>query len=168
VPTLIIFVDPLRVIDEVPIVKIPVIRASPFTNNVVPDAPTAPISRTNLGFVVPIPTNPAVVVVITVPPVPTLSVPEVEIPEALRLVALIVPTVILGVPESPVAVVAVPVKAPINVVAVTTPVNVPSPVTVRALVGFVVPMPTFLNVLIPTDVVLQTGADRVVVLPAPR
>jgi len=82
VPTLIIFVDPLRVIDEVPIVKIPVIRASPFTNNVVPDAPTAPTSRANLGFVVPI--------------------------------------------------------------------------------------PTFLNVLMPTDVVLQTGADRDVVLPAPR
>jgi len=168
VPTLIIFVAPLRVMDEVPIVKIPVIRASPLTYREVPEDPTAPTSKVNLGFVVPIPTNPVVIVVITVPPVPTLSVFEVETPEAFRLVALMVPTVILGVPESPVAVVAVPVKAPINVVAVTTPVNVPLPVTVRALVGFVVPIPTFLNVLIPAFVVLQTGADRVVVLPAPR
>ena len=44
------------------------------------------------------------------------------------------------------AVVAVPVSAPTNVVAVTTPVKVPSPVTVRALVGFVVPIPTLESV----------------------
>jgi len=40
-------------------------------------------------------------VVITVPPVPILSVPEVVTPEAFRLVALMVPTVILGVPVKP-------------------------------------------------------------------
>ena len=45
-----------------------------------------------------------------------------------------------------VAVVAVPVSAPTNVVAVTTPVKVPLPVTVRALVGFVVPIPTLESV----------------------
>jgi hypothetical protein len=33
---------PFRVMDAGPMVTIPVIRASPFTNNVVPDAPTAP------------------------------------------------------------------------------------------------------------------------------
>jgi hypothetical protein len=42
--------------DAGPMVTIPVIRASPFTKNVVPDAPTAPTSSVNLGFVVPIPT----------------------------------------------------------------------------------------------------------------
>ena len=56
VPTLTVFVIPLRVILAEPMVTIPVIRASPLTNNVVPDAPTAPTSNRNLGFVVPIPT----------------------------------------------------------------------------------------------------------------
>jgi hypothetical protein len=37
--------------------------------------------RALVGFVVPIPTNPAVVVVITVPPVPTLSDNVVDIPQ---------------------------------------------------------------------------------------
>ena len=45
-----------RVIDPVPIVRIPVTLASPFTNKLVPDAPTAPTSNENLGLVVPIPT----------------------------------------------------------------------------------------------------------------
>ena len=56
VPTLIIFVVPSKVMDAGPMVTIPVIRASPFTNNVVQDAPTAPTSNKNRGFVVPIPT----------------------------------------------------------------------------------------------------------------
>jgi hypothetical protein len=83
-------------------------------------------------------------------------------------------TLILGLPDNPKEVVAkdavdaVPVRFPIKVVAVTTPVKLPLPETVNALVGFVVPIPTFLNVLIPAFVVFQTGADRVVVLPAPR
>ena len=81
VPTLIIFVIPFRVILAGPMVTIPVTLASPFTNNVVPDAPTAPTSSANLGFVVPIPTNPAVVVVIIVPLVPTLSDDVVDKPE---------------------------------------------------------------------------------------
>ena len=55
-PTLIIFEIPLRVILAGPIVTIPVTLASPFTKSVVPDAPTAPTSNLNLGFVVPIPT----------------------------------------------------------------------------------------------------------------
>ena len=90
VPTLIIFVIPLRVIRAEPMVTIPVTLASPFTKSVVPDAPTAPTSNTNLGFVVPIPTNPLAVVVMTVPLVPTLSVDTV-----------VTPTVMLGVPVSP-------------------------------------------------------------------
>ena len=62
-------------------------------------------------------------------------------------VAVMIPTVILGVPVSPsalvakVAVDAVPVNAPMKVVAVTTPVILTLPDTVRALVGFVVPIP---------------------------
>ena len=45
-----------RVIDPGPIVRIPVTLASPFTNKLVPDAPTEPTSNKNLGLVVPIPT----------------------------------------------------------------------------------------------------------------
>jgi hypothetical protein len=56
VPTLIMFVIPLRVMLAGPMVTIPVTLASPFTKSVVPDAPTAPTSNANLGFVVPIPT----------------------------------------------------------------------------------------------------------------
>ena len=41
-----------------------------------------------------------------------------------------------------VAVVAVPVNAPINVVAVTTPENLPSPTTSSLDVGIVEPIPT--------------------------
>jgi hypothetical protein len=166
----------------------------------------------SVGFVVPIPTNPAVVVVMTVPPVPTLSVDAVATPTVISGVPVRPPAVpvvfwlsvgnvqLVRVPEagvpnagvanvglvantaSPVPVlevsailravdvkepnealvpleiispvkfgilvvdVAVPVSAPTNVVAVTTPVKVPSPVTVRALVGFVVPMPTLESV----------------------
>ena len=90
VPTLIILLIPLRVILAGPMVTIPVTLASPFTNNVVHDAPTAPTSNANLGFVVPMPTNPLAVVVMIVPLVPTLS-----------LDAVTTPTVMLGVPVSP-------------------------------------------------------------------
>ena len=55
-PTLIIFEIPLSVILAGPMVTIPVTLASPFTKSVVPDAPTAPTSSVNLGFVVPIQT----------------------------------------------------------------------------------------------------------------
>ena len=41
------------------------------------------------------------------------------------------------------AVVAVPVKLPINVVAVTLPVNLPLPITSRFVVGVVVPIPKY-------------------------
>ena len=50
----------------------------------------------------------------------------------------------LGVPLSPVAL-------PEKVVAVTTPVKVPSPVTVKAEEAVVVPTPTFVVVLIPVS-----------------
>jgi len=53
-------------------------------------------------------------------PVTVVMPAKVETPETLRLVAPMVPTVILGVPERPVA---FPVRAPENVVAVTTPVT---------------------------------------------
>ena len=42
----------------------------------------------------------------------------------------------------PLRLVAVPVNAPINVVAVTTPVNLPSPTTVSFDPGVAVPIPT--------------------------
>jgi hypothetical protein len=40
------------------------------------------------------------------------------------------------------AVVAVPIRLPVKLVAVTTPVNLPSPWTCSFTVGFVVPIPT--------------------------
>ena len=69
------------------------------------------------------------VAVVAVPVTSPVKAPEnvvaVTTPEALRLVAPMVPTVILGVPERPVALpVTLPVRAPENVVAVTTPVTV--------------------------------------------
>ena len=56
VPTVISFVDPFKVTELDPTVNIPVTLASPLTYKDVPEAPTAPTSRVNLGLVVPIPT----------------------------------------------------------------------------------------------------------------
>ena len=55
----------------------------------------------------------------------------------------IVPVVILAASARLVAVVAVPVRFPINVVAVTIPEKYPSPPTQSFDVGFVVPIPVF-------------------------
>ena len=52
----ILFEYPSRIIEEDPTVKIPVILAFPFTYRDVPEEPTLPTSRENLGFVVPTPT----------------------------------------------------------------------------------------------------------------
>ena len=60
--TVSVSVFPFNVIDDVPIVRIPVILALPFTRSEVPDAPTAPTSNANLGFVVPIPTFESVLI----------------------------------------------------------------------------------------------------------
>ena len=56
VPIPIVLFCPSIVTEDPPTVKIPVMRASPFTHKVVPDDPTAPTSNVYLGFVVPIPT----------------------------------------------------------------------------------------------------------------
>ena len=53
-----------------------------------------------------------------------------------------VPVVILAASDKLLAVVAVPVRFPVKLVAVTTSVNLPSPKTVSFEVGFVVPIPT--------------------------
>ena len=77
----------------------------------------------------------------------------VKVPDA----AVTVPTVILGVPDKPVAVVAVPVKAPTNVEAVATPtviLGVPDkPVAVVAV-----------PVKAPTNVVAVTTSALIVTL----
>ena len=57
---------------------------------------------------------------------------------------------------------------PENVVAVTIPINLPSPVTVSLLVGFVVPIPTFLSVWIPTDVDVLVPPIEVKVVALPK
>ena len=85
------------------------------------------------SIVAPVPTEPPAVLIPTplitpvrFAPLPTKDV-AVTTPEELRLVAAIVPTVILGVPDKPKEVVAkeavdaVPVRAPIKEVAVTIP-----------------------------------------------
>ena len=118
------------------------------------------------GFVVPIPTSALEVTTNTVPvvlipkvfAVPTWSlwsgfvVPmptdeegiwtlllKVEIPETLSWVTEAIPPITLV--DTP-AVEAKPLRVPLNVVAVITPVNLPSPRTSNFTLGFVVPIPT--------------------------
>jgi hypothetical protein len=119
-------------------------------------------------------------VVVTVPTV-ILGVPDrpvavpVTFPVTLpvrapdKLVAVTVPTVIFGVPDKPVAFpVTFPVKGPANPVAVTVP------ATCNAVLGVVVPIPTFPFALLivmalaepvwPRDVVLIFDVERDVFL----
>jgi hypothetical protein len=73
----------------------------------------------------------------------------------LNLAGSIVPATIPEASNKLVAFVAVPVRSPAKVVAVTTPVKYPSPSTVSFDVGSVVPIPTLEIVLIPTEVDCQ-------------
>jgi hypothetical protein len=82
------------------------------------------VAPTKLILVIPVPTDDPALLISTplitpvrFAPLPTKDV-AVTTPDALRLVAAIVPTVILGVPDKPVA---VPVTLPLKDVAVTIP-----------------------------------------------
>ena len=75
-----------------------------------------------------------------------------------------VPVVILAASERLVAVVAVPVRLPINVVAVTIPLTRTSPSTESLDEGFVVPIPRFPEVGIKTNFSLEIPIDDTPIL----
>ena len=110
---LICFAVGSNVIDSVPIVKIPVTLASPSTNKVVFPAPTCTVPTPVL--IVDIPTTfipfaktSIPVLAVTIPRESTFSTssyvivpPTVTFPENSADAAVIIPTVMLGVPVSP-------------------------------------------------------------------
>ena len=82
-------------------------------------------------------------------PVPSNATPPMLREDASAVAVAALP---LHDPDDPDALpVTLPVKAPTKVVAVTTPVNLASPVTVKAEVAVVVPIPTLVVVVIPVS-----------------
>ena len=79
-----------------------------------------------------------------------------------NLASLIVPSVILAPLSKLVAVVAVPVKPPSKVVAVTIPVTLASPTTWRLDIGVSVPIPSLLVDGLNTKLCVETPAMSVV------
>ena len=136
-----------RVMEPVPIERIPVTLASPFTNKLVPDAPTEPTSNENLGLVVAIPTLETVLipasvfshkplagpVMVTIPELteltfklfPKLSVAAVPTKVPLSLIITPLPEAVIPInPEpSPINVASAPPTGPLKEIAVTTPVT---------------------------------------------